>query len=133
MYEFNLYALLPLTAMVGSAILNVPAWLRRAESYANRLLARLATLGVLWFLFVALSWLTTNADHAALWCKLAYVPAIFLPSLLLHLALVLTQSDWLRQRPNRQYWLYLPIPFLGVVLVANLLIIGARQFTYGYS
>lgn len=133
MYEFNLYALLPLTAMVGVAILNILAWPRRAESYANRLLTRLATLGVLWFLFVALSWLTADAGQAALWCKLAYVPAILVPSLMLHLALVLTQNDWLRQHPNRWYWFYLPVPLLGVALAANLLIIGARHFTYGYS
>jgi signal transduction histidine kinase len=133
MYELNLYALLPLIAMVGAAVLNVFAWLKRAENYANRLLARLATLGVLWFLFVSLSWLTTDASHAALWCKLAYAPAILIPSLMLHLALVLTQGDWLCQHPNRQYWLYLPVPFLGVALTANLLIVGARRFTYGYS
>ncbi len=133
MYEFNLYALLPLASTVGAVILNIFAWRRRAESLANRLLAMMAALGIVWFLCVALSWLTTDAGHAAIWCKLAYIPAIFLPSLMLHLALVLTQSDWLHQHPNCWYWLYLPVPFLAIALAANLLVTGARWFAYGYS
>jgi PAS domain S-box-containing protein len=133
MYEFNPYVLLPLTAMVGAAMMNILSWRRRAESYINCLMVWLAALGVLWFLFVALSWLAADARQAALWCKLAYAPAIVIPSLLLHLVLILTQSDWLLQHPNRWRWLYLPVPFLAVALAANLLIAGARRFAYGYS
>jgi len=133
MYEFNPYALLPLASAVVAAVLSILAWLRRTENRVNHLFAIMAALGALWFLCVALSWLTTDAGRAALWCKLAYVPGIFIPSLLLHLALMLAQHDWLRQHPKRWYWLYLPVPFLGVALAANLLIVGALRFAYGYS
>lgn len=126
----NPYAIpLLISAILGffSAIL---IFAKNRKSKANTIFALVWISGAIWFLGYFLMGISSNANTALLFSKLAYVGVIFIPAFFYHFTIVFLDY---KNKGNIIKLVYLQILiFVAALFGSDFLISGIRKYFYGF-
>lgn len=128
----NLYAWLSLSASMATALLGIAVYSLNRKSLLNKLFLLAALLGFYWAFTEFMMWQSSNALIADFWNNLGFLWPFFVV-LVLHFALVYTESNWLKNKFTYMI-LYLPAMFFAIIDYTTKLINGDPVLQYwGYE